>query len=75
MPHKAIRVTQSAKLLTLVMVCSTGHWARSAQVHQHGGDALATGLWARIDGIIEEVVMRVVLLPVLEQQSSVVARK
>ena len=67
MPHKAQFVTQSAKHLSLITVWSMWHRAQSTQVHQHGGDALATSLRARIDGVIEEVVVRIIFLPVLQQ--------
>ena len=39
-----------------------------AQVDENGGDALAAVLGARVDGVVEEVVMRLVLLAVLVVQ-------
>ena len=51
------------------------HSPRYAQVHEDGGDALAAVLGARIDLVVEEVVVRIVLLPHLCSRNKVFVRE
>lgn len=41
---------------------------RDAQVHEDGGDALAAVLGPRVDAVVEKVLVRLVLLPVLRSK-------